>query len=31
VRHRSEFPQLRATSDPVLVLESITWRPGVQG
>jgi hypothetical protein len=30
VRHRREFPKLHATSDPVLALEGITWRPGVQ-
>ncbi len=29
VRHRGEFGGLRATSDPVLRLEGITWRPGV--
>lgn len=28
-RHRDEFPALRATEDPVLALEGITWRPGV--
>jgi hypothetical protein len=29
VRHREEFARLRATSDPVLGFEGITWRPGV--
>ncbi len=29
VRHASEFPQLRATRDPGLLLEGNTWRPGV--
>ena len=28
-RWRAEFPGLRATEDPVLRLEGITWRPGV--
>jgi len=31
VRHRAEFVGLRATSDPVLRMEGITWRPGVAG
>jgi hypothetical protein len=30
VRWRSEFAGLRATSDPTLRLEGVTWRPGVQ-
>jgi hypothetical protein len=30
VRHRAELPSLRATEDPTLRLEGITWRPGVQ-
>jgi hypothetical protein len=30
VRHRTELPRLRATDDPTLRLEGITWRPGVQ-
>jgi hypothetical protein len=29
VRHREEFPRLRATKDVELRLEGITWRPGV--
>jgi hypothetical protein len=29
VRHRGDFPQLRATKDAELRLEGITWRPGV--
>ncbi len=29
VRHAEEFPQLRATRDPQLLLEGNTWRPGV--
>ncbi len=29
VRHRAEFAVLRATEDPGLRLEGITWRPGV--
>ena len=29
VRHREEFGGLRATADPVLRMEGITWRPGV--
>jgi hypothetical protein len=29
VRHASEFPKLRRTTDPALRLEGITWRPGV--
>ena len=29
VRHRAEFAGLRATADPDLQLEGITWRPGV--
>jgi hypothetical protein len=28
-KRRAEFPRLRATRDPVLRLEGITWRPGV--
>ena len=30
VRHQEEFAALRSTVDPVLLLEGITWRPGVQ-
>jgi len=30
VRWRCEFANLQAASDPVLALEGITWRPGVQ-
>ena len=30
VRWQSEFAGLRATDDPVLRMEGITWRPGVQ-
>ena len=30
VRHRAELPRLRATEDPTLKLEGITWRPGIQ-
>ncbi len=30
VRHAHEFAGLRATTDPELRLEGITWRPGVQ-
>jgi hypothetical protein len=29
--HRAEFAGLKATRDPVLRLEGITWRPGAQG
>ena len=29
VRWREEFSRLKATSDPVLRLEGITWRPGI--
>ena len=29
-RHRAEFGRLRASVDPTLRLEGITWRPGVQ-
>jgi len=29
VRHRAEFPRLRATTDQSLLLEGITWRPGL--
>lgn len=29
VRHAGTFPRLRATRDPVLLLEGNTWRPGV--
>ncbi len=29
VRHAEELPALRATTDPALQLEGITWRPGV--
>ncbi len=29
VRWQQEFPTLRATEDPTLKLEGITWRPGV--
>ena len=29
VRHAEEFPHLRATKEPGLRLEGITWRPGV--
>ncbi|SNT30135.1 hypothetical protein SAMN05421770_10749 [Granulicella rosea] len=29
VRWQGEFPTLRATEDPILKLEGITWRPGV--
>ncbi len=29
VRHREAFGGLRATADPVLRMEGITWRPGV--
>ncbi|MDP9039328.1 MAG: hypothetical protein M3O02_08650 [Acidobacteriota bacterium] len=28
-RRQDEFPALRATSDPGLALEGVTWRPGV--
>ncbi|MCU1322411.1 MAG: hypothetical protein JWM43_2060 [Acidobacteriaceae bacterium] len=31
VRWREEFAGLRATEDPLLELEGITWRPGVVG
>lgn len=31
VRYQEEFAGLRATADPELQLEGITWRPGVQG
>jgi hypothetical protein len=31
VRWQREFAGLRATTDPVLRLEGITWRPGVKG
>ena len=31
LKRRNEFVRLRATSDSVLRLEGITWRPGVQG
>lgn len=31
VRHAGEFARLRATRDPELRLEGITWRPGVTG
>lgn len=31
VKRRDEFAGLRETIDPVLRLEGITWRPGVQG
>jgi len=31
VRHQAEFAALRATRDPELRLEGITWRPGVMG
>jgi hypothetical protein len=30
VRWRTEFAGLRATTDDVLLLEGITWRPRVQ-
>ena len=30
VRHQAEFESLRATAEPTLRLEGITWRPGVQ-
>jgi hypothetical protein len=30
VRHQHEFAPLRATHDPQLQLEGITWRPGVE-
>lgn len=30
LRHRDEFAPLHATPDPILQLEGITWRPGVQ-
>ena len=30
VRHRAELPRLRATEEPTLRLEGITWRAGVQ-
>lgn len=30
VRHAEEFARLKATKDPVLRLEGITWRPGVR-
>ena len=30
VRHQAEFELLRATAEPTLRLEGITWRPGVQ-
>lgn len=29
-RHRTEFAGLRAVNNPVLQLEGVTWRPGVQ-
>jgi hypothetical protein len=29
VRHRADFPRLRATKDAELRLEGITWRPGM--
>jgi hypothetical protein len=29
IRRQQEFPNLRATQDPTLRLEGITWRPGV--
>jgi hypothetical protein len=29
LRHREDFAPLRATDDPTLKLEGITWRPGV--
>lgn len=29
VRHREEFARLRATADPDMRLEGITWRPGM--
>jgi hypothetical protein len=31
LRHQAEFAALRATRDPELRLEGITWRPGVMG
>ena len=31
VRYRGEFAGLKATTDEVLKLEGITWRPGVSG
>ena len=31
VRHRDEFAGLKATQDPALRLEGITWRPGISG
>jgi len=31
VRHQAEFAALRATRNPELRLEGITWRPGVMG
>ena len=30
VRHAEEFAALRATPDPALQLEGITWRPGIE-
>jgi hypothetical protein len=30
VRHRNDFAALKATHDPVMRLESITWRPGIK-
>jgi len=31
VHHAADFPRLRATQNPELRLEGITWRPGVKG
>ena len=28
-RHKHEFSSLRSTTDPVLALEGVTWRPGI--
>lgn len=30
VRHQASFATLRATTDPILSLEGITWRPGIE-
>jgi hypothetical protein len=31
VKRRAEFVRLQETRDPVLRMEGITWRPGVEG
>jgi len=31
VRHAGEFAGLKATKDEALLLEGLTWRPGVRG